>query len=109
MYCPQCGQEYSQKVNFCCQCGTAMFVRPTAKRKLTRSRRDKKIGGVCAGAAEYFDLDPTLVRVLWVIFALLGGWGLLAYLVAWIVIPLEPKALPAPEKAAAEPHPSPNA
>lgn len=50
---------------------------------------DKKLAGVCGGIAEYFDLDPTLVRILWVVFTLLGGSGILAYLLAWILMPNE--------------------
>ncbi len=56
-------------------------------KRLLRSRRDKKLGGVCAGLAEYFDLDVSLVRLAWILFAVLGGSGVLAYILAWIVIP----------------------
>ncbi|NLB72443.1 MAG: PspC domain-containing protein [Firmicutes bacterium] len=56
-------------------------------KRLLRSRRDKKLGGVCAGLAEYFDLDVSLVRLAWIFFAVLGGSGVLAYILAWIVIP----------------------
>lgn len=93
MFCPQCGKEYSQKVNFCCHCGAAMYTPVRAQKKLALSRRDKKIAGVCGGFAEYLELDPTLVRLLWVLMAFFGGWGLIAYLVAWIVMPLEPEVV----------------
>ena len=93
MFCPKCGKEYSQKVNFCCHCGTAMYTPVRAQKKLALSRRDKKIAGVCGGFAEYLELDPTLVRLLWVLMAFFGGWGLIAYLVAWIVMPLEPEVV----------------
>jgi len=93
MFCPQCGKEYSQKVNFCCHCGAAMYTPVRAQKKLALSRRDKKIAGVCGGFAEYLGLDPTLVRLLWVLMAFFGGWGLIAYLVAWIVMPLEPEVV----------------
>jgi phage shock protein C len=56
-------------------------------RRLTLSVRDKKIAGVCGGIAEYFSIDPTLVRLIMVILALLGGSGLLIYLVCWIMLP----------------------
>lgn len=101
MFCPRCGKEYAQPVNFCCHCGAAMFTPPVSRKKLARSRSDKKIGGVCAGFAEYLDVDPTLVRLLWVMFVFFGGWGLIAYLIAWIVVPLEPEVLPAPVTAPA--------
>jgi len=56
-------------------------------RRLTLSVQDKKIAGVCGGIAEYFSIDPTLVRQIMVILALLGGSGLLIYLVCWIMLP----------------------
>jgi len=56
-------------------------------KKLYRSKKDKKIAGVCGGIAEYFDVDPTLVRVFTVLTLLLGGAGVVAYIIAWIVIP----------------------
>jgi phage shock protein PspC (stress-responsive transcriptional regulator) len=55
-----------------------------------RSSTDKKIAGVCAGLADYFDLDPTIVRVVWLLAILVGGTGILAYLVLWIVLPVAP-------------------
>jgi phage shock protein C len=58
-------------------------------RRLVRARDDRMLAGVCAGIARYFTLDPTLVRVLWVLMVCLGGSGLLAYLICWIVIPEE--------------------
>jgi len=57
-----------------------------------RSSRDKKIGGVCAGLADYFDLDPTIVRVVWLLAVLCAGTGGLVYLVLWIALPLAPAA-----------------
>jgi phage shock protein C len=109
MYCPKCGRAYEEQVNFCCQCGAALFppAAPRKEKKLTRSRRDKKIAGVCGGLAEYLEADPTLVRFVWVMIALFGGWGLIGYLVAWLVIPLEPgpetapASVPAPSAQAA--------
>jgi phage shock protein C len=65
-----------------------------ARGQLTRSETDKKIAGIAGGMAAYFGIDPTLVRVLWVI-ALLMGWGFLAYLVLWIVLPKGPGSTPA--------------
>ncbi len=56
-------------------------------KKLYRSRRNNMISGVCGGIAEYFDIDPTLVRLGWVLFSALGGSGILAYVVCCIVIP----------------------
>ena len=60
---------------------------PVPPRRLTLSVTDKKIAGVCGGIAEYFNIDPTLVRVLTVILALIFGGGFLAYLLAWVIMP----------------------
>lgn len=57
------------------------------KKRLYKSATDKKICGVCGGIAEYFDIDPTIVRLAWVIFTLFGGSGVLAYIIAAIVMP----------------------
>ena len=56
-------------------------------KKLYRSEVNKMICGVCGGLAEYLNLDPTLIRLLWVLFCALGGSGILAYIVAAIIIP----------------------
>lgn len=55
-------------------------------RRLTRSA-NKMIGGVCAGLAEYMDLDPTIMRVIWVLMVLLGGFGIMLYLILWLIMP----------------------
>ncbi len=60
-------------------------------RRLYRSRTNRKLAGVCGGLAQYFNTDPTLIRVLFVVLAVLGGPGLLIYLVLWIVVPEEPQ------------------
>lgn len=59
-------------------------------KKLYRSTRNRMVGGVCGGIADYFALDPTLIRLAWVAFTCLGGSGLLAYIICLIVIPSEP-------------------
>ena len=59
------------------------------ERKLLRPRDGAMIGGVCAAFARYFGIDATLVRILWVLLVLAVGTGLLAYVVCWILIPLE--------------------
>jgi phage shock protein C len=58
-------------------------------KKLYRSRDNRIVGGVCMGLARYFDVDVTLVRLLWVLAVIFGGAGVLAYLIAWIIIPEE--------------------
>jgi phage shock protein C len=62
------------------------------EKRLQRSRTEKMVGGVCGGLANYFGVDPTIVRVLWVGATLLGGAGFVAYLVMWAVMPSEPPA-----------------
>jgi phage shock protein PspC (stress-responsive transcriptional regulator) len=61
-----------------------------AERKLYRSRTNRHIAGVCGGLAEYLNLDPLLVRVLVVVFALANGAGLLFYILAWLFVPEAP-------------------
>jgi len=56
-------------------------------KRLYKSQTDKKLCGVCGGIAEYFNIDPTLVRLLWILVTLAGGAGLLAYIIAAIVMP----------------------
>ncbi len=52
--------------------------------------REKKLAGVCGGIAEYFDIDPTIIRIVWLIFVLCAGTGLVAYIIAAIVMPDQP-------------------
>jgi phage shock protein C len=59
---------------------------------LTRNTDDKKIAGVCSGLAEYFDLDTTLVRVVFVALLVFGGWSLVAYLLLWWLVDSKPPA-----------------
>ena len=56
-------------------------------KRLYKSNRDKKLAGVCGGIAEYFEIDSTIVRLAWVLFCCMGGSGLLAYIVAALVMP----------------------
>ena len=88
----------------------AWFVMPeavgpasvTLERRLTRSATDRKIAGICGGLAEYFGVDATAVRLLWCVLSILCGavvGGVIAYVVAWFIIPRSPEAVlstPAP-------------
>lgn len=58
-------------------------------KKMYRIENGKMIAGVCGGIAKYFEIDPTVVRLAWVIFSAMGGSGLLAYIIAAIIIPTE--------------------
>jgi phage shock protein C len=95
MYCNACGKAIAEDGRFCSYCGTVVGLVPTPNR-LTRSRFDRKIAGVCAGLAQYFDLDVTLVRILSVFLTLATGVcpGIVTYLLAWILVPSEPELKP---------------
>jgi phage shock protein C len=59
--------------------------------KLYRSKKNRIIAGVCGGIGEYFKVDPTLIRLLWLLISIVGaGSGIVAYIIAWIIIPKEP-------------------
>jgi len=98
MTCPNCQKDIAAGSPYCYNCGAkqagaaAPGASPSAgdKRRLVRSSTDKKLGGVCAGLADYFDLDATIVRVVWLLAIFLGGTGFLAYMILWIVLPLAP-------------------
>lgn len=104
MKCYNCQQEILDASRYCYHCGAAqrpMAAPPPGPAKLLRrSRKHKAIAGVCAGFAEYFALDISLVRVIWLLVALFGGGGLIAYIVCWIVIPYGDAEAAAPVPAA---------
>lgn len=60
------------------------------EKKLYKSNQNKMLDGVCGGIAEYFGIDPTVVRLIWVLFSLMGGCGILAYIIAAVIIPRNP-------------------
>jgi phage shock protein C len=98
MYCNYCGKCIQDDANVCAYCGTRVGG-SIARKRLVRPREGRKVAGVCMGMAEYFDLDVTLVRVIWLIMAFMTGVGFLGYVVAWIVMPEEPYMLAAPAPA----------
>ncbi len=59
----------------------------TTPKKFYRSKSDRKIAGVCGGVAKYLNMDPTLVRILWIVGTLAFGIGLVAYIIFWIAAP----------------------
>jgi len=76
-------------------------------KRLTRSRTERWLGGVCGGIGNYFNLDPTIIRVVFVLAALILGGGLLIYIILWLIIPQEAEttdivAEEAPEEVPAE-------
>ena len=68
-----------------------MTSETTAPRRLYKSRHHRMIDGICGGIAEYFEVDPTIVRVLWVLITLLGGSGFVLYIAAMIIMPVNPE------------------
>lgn len=97
MTCIACQKEIVPESRFCYFCG-AKQSEPAASaqagsRTLRRSVADRKIAGVCAGLANYLDLDVSLVRILWVILSIFAA-GVIAYLICWIVIPEEAPGTP---------------
>lgn len=99
MYCNFCGKSMADDAVHCSFCGRRIGV-VFAQRKLQRPREGRKIAGVCAGFAEYLDLDVTLVRLIWLIGTLFsGGLGLVAYFIAWIVVPESPFTELAPSQS----------
>lgn len=118
MFCTRCGIElHGENDKFCAQCGqpTSLadipFLAGPGSKRLTRSVKNKKIGGVLAGFAQYFGLDATPLRLLAAGTIVMTGLipGIVAYLVCWMVMPLEPAPAPATPAPAhfrpAEPQP----
>lgn len=74
------------------------------EKRLYRSRKDRMLGGVCGGIAEYFGVDPALVRIIAVLLIVAGGGAILAYVLAWFLIPEEPKEEGSEKEARREPN-----
>jgi len=98
MYCNHCGKVIQDDAAVCAYCGIRVDA-SLARRKLMRPRPGRKIAGVCLGFSEYFDVDVTLVRVVWLIASVTTVIGFLSYPIAWIVMPEEPPLLSAPASA----------
>jgi phage shock protein PspC (stress-responsive transcriptional regulator) len=102
MVCTSCQKEIAPGSKFCYNCGAKQpyTAAPGASpsyippRRLVRSSNNYKIAGVCAGVADYFDVDPTVVRAIWLLATLIPGPNIIAYIVLWIVLPLGPTAVP---------------
>jgi phage shock protein C len=88
MFCTQCGSQLREQDCYCSQCGRRLKPEspPATSERLMRDTEHKKIAGVCAGLARYFDVDPVLVRLVFLVLAFSTGIGFIAYIVAWIVM-----------------------
>jgi len=100
MYCNYCGKVIQDDAAVCAYCGVRVGA-SIARKRLVRPRQGRKIAGVCLGFSEYFDIDVTLLRLVCLITSCLTDIGLLAYPIAWIVMPEEPPLLTAPAGARA--------
>jgi len=65
------------------------IIQKEGPKRLKRSISDKMLAGVCGGLADYFEIDPTIVRLLFVLAVIIGGTGILAYLIMWLIVPKE--------------------
>lgn len=98
MFCSKCGNQVANGARFCPACGAPYtpehlgFYPNSAQ--LTRPRTSRMIAGVCAGLSIHYGWDLSLVRILTALLVVLTGVGLIAYLVAWLVIPEAPYELP---------------
>jgi phage shock protein C len=109
MSCLKCQREIAEYSNYCYFCGARQSAHapvagaPRGEKRLMRSSTDVKVAGVCAGFAEYFGWDATVVRLIWVVLTIMPVpiSGLIGYLVAWVVMPVAP----APISAVTAPNP----
>jgi len=70
-------------------------------KKLYRSLTDRKIAGICGGLGDYFNIDSTIVRLIWLAMIFAVGTGVLAYIIGWIIVPKEPVAVAVPDNSRA--------
>ena len=90
MQCPRCSRVNEDGATFCAGCGSSFSATGPSSRRLARRPAEGRIAGVCAGIAAYVDLDPTLVRLLWIILSVVPGaviGGVIAYIAAWALMP----------------------
>lgn len=101
MYCTNCGVLVEERDVYCSQCGVATGRSPIRtstgpERRLMRSMYDSKIAGVCGGLAHYMGVDPTLVRLMWLVCTVCFPPLVIGYIAAWIIVPKEAPQLISP-------------
>src|SRR5437867_12101574 len=84
--CPYCAEDIHEHAIKCRYCGS-MLDGSALSRTWYRSRRGKMIAGVCAGLAEQFGISVTALRLAAILFTLFGGWGVIVYVVLWVIMP----------------------
>lgn len=93
MFCTKCGVALDDKARYCSECGTATGMAPQAEspyRRLSRPVEGRKIAGVCVGLANYWGVDPVLVRILFVALAIYPALpAVIPYIVCWAIMPTE--------------------
>lgn len=101
MYCTRCGNEVQERDRFCCQCALPTGQHPVpefGRELLTRDLQNKRIAGVCSGFARYLDVDPVLIRIIWLALAFGAGVGFIGYIIAWIIMPSGPVPVNTPAR-----------
>lgn len=106
MFCETCGFEIEEDDRFCRKCGKALdgAAAEQIQGVCMRKRKGRMVAGVCSGCASYFGKDPTTLRVIWAIAAVIPPIfpGVVAYLVCWLLLPVDPaEEAPAADRTAA--------
>jgi phage shock protein C len=89
VYCNACGKQIPDDARLCSYCGKPIAGAAVVRPPLVRPRQGRMIAGVCAGLAQHFGWNVTVMRLVWLLMFVFFGVGLLAYVILWIVVPNE--------------------